>query len=156
MGKWHEFSSSIESCKEVLIIDGCPFLNTVGIFVWGDADEEMIRAYMSQVHGILTRLEASVIFLDSQDLVSALNRKLEFLERENLVGQFLLNMDRLPFLQNRGLSGPNGILVMWERINRSLTRYYLGPQYSGLVIERDAHEKSSVQLQAEDYLGLAR
>ena len=154
--KWVGFSDSIGSSKEVLIIDGYPFLNTVGIFVWGDADEELIRDYMEQVHGCMEETEASTIFLDAQDVVSALDRKLGFLQRDNLVEEFLLNMNRLPFLRNRGLSGPEGTLVMWEKINQSMTRYYLGPLYHGLVIDRDAHDATAVQLRAETYLGIAR
>lgn len=51
--KWLDFSSSIQDHGEVLTIDGYPFLNTVGILLWGDADEKLITDYMDEVHGII-------------------------------------------------------------------------------------------------------
>lgn len=153
--KWTRFSNSVNEIDELLIIDGYPFLNSVGVFLWGDADEHFIGDYINQMHEILARIKPLVIYLHTDNLISALNRKLNLLQRDELYDQFLVTMNNLPFLQNRGISGTEGVLVLWKKLNQMLNQYYLAAQDWYLVIDRDNKDEAAVRLLTEIFIGLS-
>lgn len=150
------FSDNLGKFEDALIIDAYPLLISAGVFLWGDADEQLLDDYIRQLHGIIKRIEPLMIYLFTGDLASALNRKLDLLQRDKLEHQFLITMDNLPFLQNRGISGCAGVLVLWKKVNQMLNQYYLAARDRCLVIDRDSLDEAKVRALSEKFLWLSQ
>jgi hypothetical protein len=150
--KWGEFIFEQASSSDLMIIDGYPVLNSAGVFLWDDASHSDCQTYLVQVAELIEPLQPVLIYLRSSDLDAALARKLEFLQRDGHLEEFMTSMKSQPYLRRRGLSGEAGVRALWESVDWALEFFYQQDLRNHLILERDLVDADAVQEAVERYL----
>ena len=107
---------------------------------------------MAQVRDLLEPVQPFLIYLRSTDLEAALARKLEFLQQERQLDDFMTSMNSQPYLRHRGLSGHAGVLELWQSVQWALEYFYQQEWKNSLLLERDIQDEDSVQISVAEYV----
>jgi deoxyadenosine/deoxycytidine kinase len=151
--KWRNFVTLAGTASEINIVESVFFQNAVAIFLMGDARPTRLMAYAHQVQTIISGLNPVLIYFYQADVALAL-RRICNLRGQDFENELLMNMERFPYLRRRGLTGLDGVTMLWQEIQKLTDLLFEEYTIAKLALETSGENWSSYQQQILDFLGL--
>ena len=151
--KWRNFVTLAGTASEINIVESVFFQNAVAIFLMGDVRPTRLMAYAHQVQTIISGLNPVLIYFYQADVALAL-RRICNLRGQDFENELLMNMERFPYLRRRGLTGLDGVTMLWQEIQKLTDLLFEEYTIAKLALETSGENWSSYQQQILDFLGL--
>jgi thymidylate kinase len=119
---WHTFAQQALKAPDITIMESRLWQNTAFFMYMGDFPVSAIRELQHQVWQVLTPLSPVLVYLDQDNVESALQRLYSFRE-EALVNAAIQMTSTYPWFQRRGLNDVSGWVQFfqeWQRVAEQL------------------------------------
>ncbi len=134
LANWKIFVQATLDADTLPILENWPFLNSLFMFIYGNADLASLRVFARQTQQIIAPLNPTLIYFHQSAARQALQRILA-IRGPGFERELFHNMSRFPFCQQRGLVDFECVTAIWEA-NQILMRELL-PGYAPHQLELD-------------------
>ena len=117
--KWEDFTASAQATDRLLVTESVFFQNAVAMFLMGGAMPARLVDYAQMVQEITRNLNTVLIYFRQDDPAASL-KKICALRGQAFEDELIHNMEKFPYLSQRGLKGLDGVAMLWSDI-RTIT-----------------------------------
>lgn len=140
--KWEDFTESAQATDRLLVTESVFFQNAAAMFLMGGAMAARLVEYAQAVQEITQDLHPVLIYFRQNDPSAAL-KEICALRGQAFEDELIRNMEQLPYLNQRGLKGLDGVAMLWSDI-RAIT----DDLFDGYTIPKISIETSDGNWQA--------
>jgi hypothetical protein len=115
LGKWKDFTESALATDRLIVAESVFFQNAVAMFLMGGAMPGRLVEYAQAVQEIARNLNPVMIYFRQDDPAASLKR-ICAVRGEAFQDELIHNMEKFPYLSQRGLKGLDGIAMLWSDI----------------------------------------
>jgi deoxyadenosine/deoxycytidine kinase len=114
LSKWRGF---VDSSDQLVLAESVFFQDAVAMFLMGGATPTRLMEYALDIQRIAQSLNPVLIYFRQNDVSNALQRICTIRGKE-FENELVTNMESFPYLKQKGLKGLDGVVALWQNIQK--------------------------------------
>jgi deoxyadenosine/deoxycytidine kinase len=114
LSKWRGF---VDSADQLVLAESVFFQDAAAMFLMGGATPTRLMEYALDIQRIAQSLDPVLIYFRQNDVSNALQRICTIRGKE-FEDELVTNMERFPYLKQRSLKGLDGVVALWQNIQK--------------------------------------